>query len=127
MENGEIAIGIENKPDYLSVAASGKRSKETVKKLVDEAFRAAVERKYARILVDVRELHGPFGFLEIYYLVREVLQDLSDKGVNQVAVVDVRRTIGGNWFLETVAQNFGMNIRVFDNEESAINWFGIQA
>jgi hypothetical protein len=60
----------------------------------------------------------------IYYLVTEVLKDLRDKGVTQVAVIDIRRSATPGWFLETVAQNRGFNFRVFAEDEAAVKWLG---
>ena len=124
MDQQEFALKIEDKSNFLHVRTSGIRSRETVKNLTSTVFNSALENRKSKILIDVRELFGYFGFMDIIYFVREVLHDLRGKGVDQVAVIDVQNSIGRVWFLEPVAQSHGMNIRVFAEEESARKWLG---
>ena len=125
MDQQEMILKMENRSGFLHVHTRGKRSQEVVQDLAIKVFNAALEEQLSKVLVDVRELFGHFGFMDIYFLVREVIQDLNGKGVDQVAVIDIRRTIGLGWFLETVAQSYGLNIRVFDEEEPALKWLGV--
>jgi hypothetical protein len=120
----ELTLAMEQRADCLHVRTSGVRSRQTVKEMTISVFRAAVDKRLSKILIDVRELYGYFGFTDIHFLVREVMQDLIGKGVEQVAVIDVKRTVGMDWFLETLAQSSGLNIRVFDEEEPARQWLG---
>lgn len=124
MKQQEFMLSMEAKSNHLFVRASGTRSKDSVKAITMEIFNAALTNHLHKVLVDVRELDGMFGFLDIYYLVTEVLKDLRDKGVTQVAVVDIRRSATPGWFLETVAQNRGFNFRVFAEDEAAVKWLG---
>lgn len=120
----ELMLKMDERADCLHVLTSGVRSRQTVEEMTRKVFQAAVEKGLSKILVDVRELYGYFGFTDINYLVREIMQDLEGKGVEQVAVIDVKRTIGMGWFLESLAQSYGLNIRVFDQMESALLWLG---
>jgi len=124
MNQQEFILTMEAKTNHLYVRASGTRSKESVSALTIKVFNTALEKNLQKVLIDVRELNGMFGFLDIYYLVTEVLKDLRDKGVNQVAVIDIRRSATPGWFLETVAQNRGYNFRVFAEDEAALKWLG---
>jgi hypothetical protein len=122
MERQKYTLIMEEKADCLCVHASGIRSRDTVLKLTLKVFNAALEKHLSKVLLDVRKLTGNFGFIDIYYLVTQVFEDLRGKGVDQAAVVDIRQTLGQGWFLETVAQSHGLNLRVFAEEESAIKW-----
>ena len=124
MDQQDLMIKMENKSDFLLVRTSGARSREAVKNLAIKVFNAAHEKRVSKVVVDVRELFGYFGMMDIIFLVREVLQDLRGKGVDQIAVIDIQRSIGQGWFLEPVAQTHGVNIRVFAEEESALKWLG---
>jgi hypothetical protein len=124
MDRQELTLKIEIKPDFLFVRTSGARSREAVKNLAIKVYNAALENRISKILIDVRELFGYFGLMDIIFLVREVLQDLRGKGVDQIAVIDIQRSVGQGWFLEPVAQTHGVNIRVFAEEESALKWLG---
>jgi hypothetical protein len=124
MDQREFNLTMEEKPTYLHAKTSGTRSRENVTNLTLKVFQTALEKHLTKILIDVRELEGYFGYLDIFVYVKEVLKDLRGKGVDQVAVVDVHRTTRQDWFLEPVANIYGLNIRVFTDEESAQNWLG---
>ena len=124
MEKQEFTLTMEEKANFLYVVASGARSKAAVKAITIAVFAAALEKHLSKILIDVRELNGNFGVTDIYFFVKEVLKDLRGKGVDQVAVLDVRRSPRDGWFLETVAQNRGFNFRVFATDEAALKWLG---
>ncbi len=125
MDTKEFKLSMEEKASYLYVRASGVRSKDTVKTLSMEVFKTAQEKNLPKVLIDVRELNGMFGITDIYYLVTEVLRDLRGKGIEQVAIIDIRRSAKPGWFLEPVAQNRGFNFRVFAEDESALKWLGV--
>jgi phosphoribosylpyrophosphate synthetase len=124
MDQQEFVLTMEEKSNYLHVCTSGTRSRENVITISIKVFNTALEKHLSKVLIDVRELLGDFGYTDIFYLVREVLKDLRDKGVDQVAVIDIHRTMMEGWFLEPVAHSHGLNIRVFAQEESALKWLG---
>ena len=124
MDEQALTLKMEIKPNFLLVRTRGARSREAVKSLAIKVFNAAQEKRVSKVVVDVRELYGYFGMMDIIFLVREVLQDLRGKGIDQIAVIDIQRSVGRGWFLEPVAQTHGVNIRVFAEEESALKWFG---
>jgi hypothetical protein len=125
MEQQDFKLTMEEKAGYLHVYASGMRSQATVKAITMEVFKTAIAKHLTKVLIDIRELNGMFGITDIYYLVTEVLKDLREKGVDQVAVIDIRRSTRQGWFLETVAQNRGFNFRVFAADEEALKWLGV--
>jgi hypothetical protein len=125
MESSELLLKLEEKADYLHVNTSGMRSRDSVKMITLKVFDAALEKHLSKVLVDVRKLHGKFGFTDVHYLVTQVLEDLREKGVDQVAVIDIQRTLGQQWFLEVVAQSHGFNFRVFSEEELAKQWLDV--
>jgi hypothetical protein len=122
MDQQEFTMTMEEKADYLYVHTSGIRSRDSVKAITVQVFSTALEKHLTKVLIDVRDLLGNFGFMDIYFFVSEVLKDLRGKGVNQVAILDVRRSARPGWFLEPIAQNRGFNFRVFAEDESAKQW-----
>jgi hypothetical protein len=125
MEQNDITLQMETKSDYLHVDTRGVRSRDTVKIIATQVFDAALEKRLSKVLVDVRKLNGKFGFTDIHFLVTQVMEELREKGVDQVAVIDIQRTLGQEWFLEIVAQSHGFNFRVFSEEASAIKWLEV--
>jgi hypothetical protein len=124
MDQQEFKLSMEEKLDYLHARTSGIRSRVNVNFLSSKVFNTAVEKHLSKILLDIRELEGYFGFMDIFFLVKEVLKDLRGKGVDQVAIIDIHRSTRDGWFLEPVAKSHGLNIRVFPDEESALKWLG---
>ena len=122
MDPKDYTLTVEEKTEYLRVTARGKRSRENIESLTWNVFHAALEKRLSKILIDIRELSGDFGFMDIFCLVKEVFHGLRGKGVDQIAVIDVHTTNRENWFLEPVAQSHGINIRVFPEEETARKW-----
>jgi len=122
MNQREFMLTMEGKSNYLHVRTSGIRSRENVNNLTMEVFNTAIEKKLSKVLIDVRELEGYFGYLDIFIFGKEVLKDLRGKGVDQVAVIDIHKTTRQDWFLEPVAHIHEVNIRVFTDEESAQKW-----
>jgi hypothetical protein len=124
MDQQEFMLTMEEKSNYLHVCTSGLRSRENVKNLTIKVFNTALEKHLSKVLIDVRELLGDFGYMDIFFFVREVLKDLRGKGIDQAAVIDIHRSTTEGWFLEPVAHSHGLNIRVFAEEESALKWLG---
>lgn len=124
MGQSTLNLQIEEKNNYLYACASGERSRENVIAMTIEVFNTALEKKFSRIIIDVRELSGYFGLMDIFILVKEVMANLRGKGIDQVAVIDVHQTNRNDWFLEPVAHSYGLNIRVFTELDSAIQWLG---
>jgi hypothetical protein len=122
MGQSTLHLQIEGRNDYLDACASGERSRENVIAMTLQVFNTALERKLSKILIDVRELSGYFGFMDIIYLVKEVMANLRGKGIDQVAVIDVHQTNRDDWFLEPVAHSYGINIRVFTELDPAVKW-----
>ena len=125
MEQAKFMLTMEEKPNYLHVCTSGTRSQETVKIITMKVFDTAREKHLLKVLIDIRELLGDFGFIDIFFLVKEVLLALRGKGVDQVAVIDIHRTTRQDWFLEPVAYSHGLNIRVFVDEKDALQWLDV--
>jgi hypothetical protein len=122
MDQHELMITMEEKPGYLYVYASGIRSRDTVYEITMKVFNAALEKHLPKVLVDIRDLIGNFGIRDIFEYNAEVLKGLRGKGIDQIAVLDVRRSPKPAWLLEPIAQSRGINLRVFAEDESAKKW-----
>jgi phosphoribosylpyrophosphate synthetase len=120
----DFVLTMEEKSNFLHVRASGIRSRDNAQYLSMQVFNTALEKHLSKILLDIRELVGDFGYLDIIMFVKEVLRDLRGKGVDRIAIIDIHRSTREGWFLEPVAQSQGINIRVFPDEELSIKWLG---
>jgi len=93
-----------------------------VASLVTEIAQATIEHQKENVLVDVRELKGRLGVFDSYYLVTKDFQRLRGKGILKAAIIDRPLPKTRDWFLETVSQNRGFNLKIFDNPENALAW-----
>ena len=122
MDQKGYELSIIPKEGYLFVTAMGIRTRETVSAMTREVFDAAVAQDTKSVVIDVREMRGGFGIMDIYLLVADVFETLRGKGIQRAAVVDVRSSPMREAFLETAARNRGFNLRVFANTEDAEKW-----
>jgi hypothetical protein len=122
VEETGYRLSFETEEKYLSVVAAGMRTRENVAALTREVFDAALAQQKDSVLIDVRELRGGFGIMDIYLLVSDVFENLRGKGVRRAAIIDMRSFPLREAFLETAARNRGFNIRVFSDTEAAAKW-----
>jgi hypothetical protein len=116
----QITLKIEE--EYMLACASGFRTRGVVASLVTEIAQATIEHHKEEVLVDVRELEGRLGVFDSYYLVTKDFQRLRGKGILKAAIVDRPLPLMKDWFLETVSQNRGFNLKIFDNPENGLAW-----
>jgi hypothetical protein len=83
---------------------------------------AAKQVQQAVILVDVREFKGRLGAFDSLYVVRDEFAKYRGKGIRKAALVDREAQGTRRWFFETVAQNRGFNLRMFNEVEEAQAW-----
>jgi hypothetical protein len=115
-------ISLKMEEEYMMACASGSRTQLVVASLVAEIAQAAIEHRKEKVLIDVRELEGRLGVFDSYYLVTKDFQRLRGKGILKAAIIDRPLPKMGDWFLETVSQNRGFNLKIFDNPENALDW-----
>ncbi len=123
MDHVNYSITIEDKGSYLFARANGVRTRGSVIAITKEIFDAAVAGKLSKVLIDVRELKGQLGVLDSYYVVTEEFEKLRGKGLRKAAIMDKKVRFVREWFLELVATNRGLNLKVFTSKEEAIKWF----
>lgn len=116
----QITLKIEE--EYMLACASGFRTRGVVASLMTEIAHATIEHHKEKVLVDVRELEGRLGVFDSYYLVTKDYQRLRGKGILKAAIVDRPLLLMRDWFLETVSQNRGFNLKIYDNPKNALAW-----
>jgi hypothetical protein len=122
MEQEEYALAIEAKGNHLFVRASGVRTRDTVTAMTMEILDAALANRLSKVLIDVTGLKGRLGILDSYLVVQDVFSKLRGKGLRKAAIVDEQGPAIREWFLETVARNRGFNVRIFTDQEDALQW-----
>lgn len=89
-------------------------SKETVKNLSEESG-------LNRLLVDARERTGYPGVGALYHFVGSIASNALLRQVRSAIVISEESTDESE-FIENTAYNRGVNIKLFQTKEEAINW-----
>jgi hypothetical protein len=112
---------IEPKPSYLHFIVTGRNSKQTVTRYLEDILRECTTRNCFRILIEER-LEGPrLGMVDVFRIVSEG----SNSGigiVKAIAFVDVNAENNLMQFAETVAFNRSLPMSVFASVADAEHW-----
>ncbi len=97
---------------------------EVLARLTKEAFRITEETGERRWLFDARALPYMTSTFGIFQRSELVAQMVLGKKIRIAALFDPKVPVENPQFMETVARNRGLEIRVFPDEESALKWLG---
>jgi hypothetical protein len=114
-------VEYEQQPGYLSVRIRGERSLEAVIAVTAETAEKALALHQPRLLVDVREFTGWLQTMENYELVTREFAKFQGKGIRKLAILD-RQHLDQPPFLETLAQNRGIGLRIHTDAGAAVAW-----
>ena len=110
---------IEEGPGYVHARAEGRRTAENALDFLQKAFGACVKKKRSNLLLEMHWSGPPLDTLEIY----RVIAARSDEGsrLRRIAYVEATPSSDPNAprFAETVANNRGVNVRLFRDVEAA--------
>lgn len=113
---------IERYPDYLYVRVTGKYQGEFPEKFHSTNLaRICQDGLYSRMLVDIRELLGRPDTMKRFEIATEHVKAFQT-GNMRVAVVDDPKRAEQVSFFETVAINWGANLKVFTDFDAATEW-----
>jgi hypothetical protein len=116
-------VEYQEKIGYLYAHVQGKRTQNSVIELIKDVSERAIELHQKRVLVDVRDFEGWLQIMESKYVVTSEFPKLRGKGLRKAAILDREPLEPNRWFFfETVAQNRGFDLRIFNDQKSALNW-----
>ena len=115
-------ITMKKKGDILHALIKDTRTRQTVLAAAEEILQACTEKKCPKLLVDVREMEGRLSIIDAYQLAATDFTQFRGKGIKQMAIVDWPMSGGRRWFLETVMQNRGYHIQMFEDADEAMGW-----
>lgn len=115
-------VATEHRPGYLYVCMSGDGSAN----MSPEGHPASIARvcrdeRYRRLLVDVRQRTDKPGTMECFDSGQEIVKAFAYSGIH-IAIVGVVEWSELLSFLENVATNRGVTLRVFTEVERAKQW-----
>lgn len=112
---------VEEHPGYLHVTAVGERTAQNALRLLEDAYRACLERERSSLLLELC-LSGPA--LDATSIFKVISQRAADGAkLRRIAYVDpLTKNAGDARFAETVAVNRGVNVRLFPDVTTAAQW-----
>jgi hypothetical protein len=116
----EHTIEIQNKGDYLLVDYTGDFTLEGAKECIDRYVEACSEQSCARVLLDTRKMTGRLGIMDRYKMGRYAIKTKVQK--IRTALIGTKTYVLPDRFLENVATNLGVDVKVFLDPDEALEW-----
>ena len=107
----------------IEIRSYGEVTKEDIAHSIAEVCRLNLEKGINKVVVDTTEQEQLPGTMGMYELFSLFPRDLRVALVSE----DLQPTARDIHFIETVAQNRGIKIRVFPSKEESLNWLGLRS
>ena len=124
----EYRLTTKERHGYLHASVVGLRTAENAQRFLREAYEACVKKGYSALLLEMG-LTGPA--LDIASVFRVIANRAPDGAkLRRIAYIEPSPTdLPAGLFAETVANNRGVNVRLFKDLESADRWLvdGVKA
>ena len=113
-------LEINNHPDYIRINFIGTFSMEAARQTVDTILETCTSKGQLAVVLDCSSMTGKLSIMDRY---RVILygQKLIGK-VSRLALVADIKMVFPDRFAEMVAQNRGINLKVFSDIEGAVHW-----
>ena len=119
----KFTVVVDNKRHIVRVTHVGDLDISMAKKMVSEARTQAHKLGY-NLLYDFRESFIRVSTVEMYFLPRghELLATPEARDIKSANIIPLKDKQVDCRFFEVTAQNAGLNLRAFKNEEDALKW-----
>jgi hypothetical protein len=123
MGKGEYTITLDTENGIVRVVALGELSKELGEEVITNARTTAAEHQY-QILCDVRHAEIKVSLADWFFLPRTlaVFRNIKIRTIKAAVLISPGNHERIYGFYETVTHNSGMNLRVFLDEQKAVEW-----
>lgn len=115
-------LTIEEKPSYLHAKVTGTHNAQNARRFLVEVHEACVQRNFSRVLLEMNFSGRSMDIFSIFDVISERSPDALK--FERIAYVDAssERDPQQAKFAETVANNRGVNVRLFRNLDDAERW-----
>lgn len=122
-----MSLEIDPNASFLRVRAVGTFSLEEAKQTFLEVLEAVARHHVSKVLFDGRGLVGEPATMERFYYGEFAARAVVTSAVpfTQFGYVLEEPMLDPGRFGENVAVNRGMFVKVFDNQEDALEWLGV--
>ena len=115
-----------HEPDYLHIQATGIRTVENLIAVAIDFLTESDKHGYRKILVDYRGMTGGLKIIDLYTVGTKNLSELwRTISHPKVSVIDWEDNRERFEFMENVAVNVGVNLRMFTDVDEAMEWLGV--
>lgn len=116
-------FAVKRRPGYLHASVSGQNTVANVRRVLGDVLRACAEHGCARVLVEEHLIGPSLGVVDVF----EIVSEGSRAGttlLEKIAYVDTNPEHDASQleFIETVAVNRGVRVRVFATVAEAETW-----
>jgi hypothetical protein len=123
LSDAQYTITLDKERGFVHVIARGELVRAVGDEIITEARMKAAECR-CNIFCDIRETTFKVGFAEWYFLPRRlnVYNNLKTRFIRTAILINPGKQEKIFKFFEIVAQNLGLNIKIFLNEAKALSW-----
>ena len=118
-------LSFKHQPDYLYVQVTGVRTIENIIAMAKDFLAVLDKNGYRKVLLDVRGMTGGLDPLNAYKLGKKDVQELKRPSQLKVSIFDLEENRERFEFMENVAVNAGLNLRIFSDVDKAMEWLDV--
>ena len=115
-------LSFRHEPNYLYVKAKGIRTVENIIAMSKDILAVRDKHGYNKLLLDVRQMTGGLSTADAYQLGTKDFQEHRRPGQLKASIVDLEDNCERFQFMENVAVNMGLNLRIFSDVDEAMTW-----
>lgn len=119
----DYRLAVEPRRGYLHISVNGENSADNVRRILGDVIAACTQHGCSRVLFEEYLVGPSLGIVEAFEIVAEG-SDTARPVVQQVAYVDTNPEHDSSLlqFIETVAVNRGIHVRLFTTVREAEAW-----
>jgi hypothetical protein len=119
-------FAVEPRSGYLHISVTGENTVANVRRILGDVLRACADHGCARVLVEEHLIGPSLGMIDVFEIISEGSQ-AGSTALEQIAYVDTNpeHDAAQLEFIETVAVNRGVRIRVFATVAEAHAWLAV--
>ena len=120
-------LEIVEKNGYVIAVLAGVRTPETLVAAASETTTFCRDRGHTRLLINLRRMSGGLDTMQTFEVAGHGIPNQKHvRDLVRSAILDHTENIDRIRFFETVAINRGLNVKVFDDKERAIEWLLVE-
>lgn len=113
-------LTISDRSDFLLTEFFGEFSIEAGKRCIDAMKEASQKSQHPKVLLDCRKMTGSMPIMARYEVA--VYAETAREVISKIALVNRPEVILSDGFVENVAVNRGVGVKIFTDFDEAVRW-----